>query len=308
MNNTLDFRTTAEDLAPIEQAHLLRGFDSKKTPLKWIKFFRLCVIQRDVAQKKKAKSIKQIWIAFFVLTGVVVYIGKYQPFFIIILLIIALVLRHRITKDFKTRFTDGYDFFSTYFSALFTLIEEELPPLGTIRVKANVNDSLDSQYLSDSKAINVDTPRFVSAKESFYEREISSGSCILKDGTEIAFSFVEKVRERVVKKRSISGKSKIKSKYKSVYPFLLRMSIPKSLYILKSDVTRDNIQLNEDETFYYLKARRKFDSKEEYPDKYSYSNQKSINDFTSEYFSLEIINLLNISYGCFNLKSNQTNG
>lgn len=308
MSNTFDFRTTAEELAPIEQAHLLRGFDSKKTPVKWIKFFRLCVIQRNVALKKKNKSIKIIWGVFLSIALVAFLLNKYTAAVVIISLIIALILQSRIKRDFNTKFTDGYDFFSDYFSALFTLIEEELPALGTIRVKANVNNSIDDQYLLESKGITVDTPRFVSGLEQFYEREISNGNCTLKDGTEISFSFVEKIRERTVNKRSQSGKRKTKSKYKSVYPFLLKMTIPKALYDLKPEVAKEDIELNEDESFYYLKARRKFDIKEESPEKYSYFKENSIYDFTTEYFSLEIINLLNICYGCFNLKSNQTNG
>jgi hypothetical protein len=297
-----NIQLTTEEMAPIERAHLHRGFTSTKTPLKWIKFFRLCVIQREVQLKKKNKKLWTIWISFFVVSAILLFATKYGIFINFILFIIAIIFAVKTGNEFRKNYTDGYDFFSDYFSALFTLIEEELPQLGTIRLTANVRETIDTPNLTSTQDTTTETRGFISGREEFYEKEISNGSCKLKDGTEVDFSFVEKVRKRIITKRGISGKRKTKHKYKSVYPFILKMSVPKSIYQLKPDVDKSDIQIEEDDSFYYLKARRKFDVTDNDQNNHSPYVYEGAPLISVEFFSLEIVNLFNISYGCFTLK------
>ena len=300
-----NIQLTTEDMAPIERAHLHRGFSAKKTPLKWIKFFRLCVIQREVSLAKRKKKTKQIWIAFFILTVLMFFlVPKFWIGINIVLLIVAIVMNSRLVSAFNKNYTDGYDFFSDYFSAFFTLIEEELPQSGTIQFTANLKDTMTGMdNFKTSENISVKTPGFVSGKEEYYEKELCKGSCQLKDGAEVDFSFVEKIRKRIVRKRgAISRKTKTKEKYKSVFPFVLKMKLPKSIYQLKPEVNKSDIQLEEDDSFYYLKARRKFDVKSENPNDYTPYSYRSTPILSVEYFTLEVVNLFNVCYGCFTLK------
>ncbi|UZT97942.1 hypothetical protein ODZ84_22700 [Chryseobacterium fluminis] len=299
-----NIQLTTEDMAPIERAHLHRGFSSKKTPLKWIRFFRMCVLQRELSLKKRKKKTNTLWISYFIIAVVMIFlVPGYWIAVNIILFVVVLVMDSKNRREFKKNYTDGYDFFSDYFSALFTLIEEELPQLGTIQFTANVKETLAGvEHLKSAEDAIFETPGFISGKEEFYEKEIGKGYCTLKDGAEISFSFVEKVRRRIIKKKGLSGKRKTKEKYKSVYPFILKLKLPKSIYQLKTNVDKADIQIKEDESFYYMKARRKFDVKDENPDDYSAYQYKSTPLFSVEYFSLEVVNLFNICYGCFTLK------
>ncbi|WP_294276711.1 hypothetical protein [uncultured Chryseobacterium sp.] len=299
-----NIQLTTEDMAPIERAHLHRGFSSKKTPLKWIRFFRMCVLQRELSLKKRKKKSYTLWIAYFIIAVAVIFlVPGYWIAVNIILFLVVLIMDARYRREFRKNYTDGYDFFSDYFSALFTLIEEELPQLGIIHFTANVKDTLaGAEYLKSSADATFETRGFISGKEEFYEKEIAQGYCTLKDGAEVSFSFVEKVRKRIIKKRGTSGKRKTKQKYKSVYPFILKIKLPKSMYQLKTDIDKGDIQMEEDDSFYYMKARRKFDIKDENPDDYSAYQYRSTPVFSVEYFSLEVVNLFNICYGCFTLK------
>ncbi|WP_100074535.1 hypothetical protein [Chryseobacterium camelliae] len=299
-----NIQLTTEDMAPIERAHLHRGFSSKKTPLKWIRFFRMCVLQRELSLKKRKKNSYTLWIAYFIIAAAMIFlVPGYWIAVNIILFVVALIMDARYRREFRKNYTDGYDFFSDYFSALFTLIEEELPQLGTIHFTANVKETLAGvEYLKSSEDATFETRGFISGKEEFYEKEIAQGYCTLKDSAEVSFSFVEKVRKRIIKKRGTSGKRKTKQKYKSVYPFILKLKLPKSVYQLKTDIDKADIQMEEDDSFYYMKARRKFDIKDENPDGYSAYQYRSTPLFSVEYFSLEVVNLFNICYGCFTLK------
>ncbi|ANF52211.1 hypothetical protein A0O34_17555 [Chryseobacterium glaciei] len=299
-----NIQLTTEDMAPIERAHLHRGFSSKKTPLKWIRFFRMCVLQRELSLKKRKKKTNTLWIAYFIIAIAMIFLVPSYWFVVnIILFVVVLVMDVRNRREFRKNYTDGYDFFSDYFSALFTLIEEELPQLGTIHFTANVKETLAGvEHLKSAEDATFETPGFISGKEEFYEKEIGQGYCTLKDGAEVSFSFVEKVRKRIINKKGLSGKRKTKEKYKSVYPFILKLKLPKSIYQLKTDIDKSDIQLEEDESFYYMKARRKFDVKDENPDDYSAYQYNSTPLFSVEYFSLEVVNLFNICYGCFTLK------
>lgn len=299
-----NIQLTTEDMAPIERVHLHRGFSSKKTPLKWIRFFRMCVLQRELSLKKRKKKSYTLWIAYFIIAVAVIFlVPGYWIAVNIILFLVVLIMDARYRREFRKNYTDGYDFFSDYFSALFTLIEEELPQLGIIHFTANVRDTLaGAEYLKSSADATFETRGFISGKEEFYEKEIAQGYCTLKDGAEVSFSFVEKVRKRIIKKRGTSGKRKTKQKYKSVYPFILKIKLPKSIYQLKTDIDQADIQMEEDDSFYYMKARRKFDIKDENPDDYSAYQYRSTPVFSVEYFSLEVVNLFNICYGCFTLK------
>lgn len=299
-----NIQLTTEDMAPIERAHLHRGFSSKKTPLKWIRFFRMCVLQRELSLKKRKKKSYTLWIAYFIIAVAVIFlVPGYWIAVNIILFLVVLIIDARYRREFRKNYTDGYDFFSDYFSALFTLIEEELPQLGIIHFTANVKDTLaGAEYLKSSADATFETRGFISGKEEFYEKEIAQGYCTLKDGAEVSFSFMEKVRKRIIKKRGTSGKRKTKQKYKSFYPFILKIKLPKSMYQLKTDIDKGDIQMEEDDSFYYMKARRKFDIKDENPDDYSAYQYRSTPVFSVEYFSLEVVNLFNICYGCFTLK------
>lgn len=304
MAEYFNIQLTTEDMAPIERAHLHRGFSSKKTPLKWIRFFRMCVLQREVAIKKRKKKTNILLVGFLIIATAVFYlVPAYWIAVNITLFVAVIVMDFRYRREFRKNYSKGYDFLSDYFSALFTLIEEELPQFGTIQFTANVKETLaGTEYLNSSMDATFKTPGFISGKEEFYEKEIGKGYCTLKDGAEVSFSFVEKVRRRIIKKRGTSGKRKTKQKYKSVYPFILKLKLPKSIYQLKADIDKANIQLEEDESFYYLKARRKFDIKDENPNGYSAYQYNSAPLFSVEYFSLEVVNLFNICYGCFTLK------
>ena len=288
--------------APIERAHLHRGFSSKKTPIKWIKFFRSCVLQRQNANAKKKKEIKRIWLivgALIVLNFVMNYFVDFPLFIIdIVAIVVAIVFTIRTNKKFKKNYTDGFDFFSDYFSAFFTLIEEDLIPQSRINLTANLRETKGEENLIRKEQHESKAYGFLSGTNYFYEREISKGNCMFNDGSVINFNFTERLRNRIVKKRSSSGKRKVKSKYKSTYPFILKMKIPKSKYALKTDIDTSNLQLAEDSEFYVIKTIRKFDIRNEEPEKYDPYDGSSISMFSSDYFALELINLINISYSC----------
>ncbi|TPN85983.1 hypothetical protein [Aquimarina algicola] len=295
---------TAEQFsgAPIERAHLHRGFKSKKTPLKWIRFFRACVLQRENANIKKKKELKKIWFGAVILIalGFLINYFFYFPFFLFILAVIgvAIILTSKTKSKFRKNYTDGFDFFSDYFSAFFALIEEDLQPQSRISLEANVKNTMQSANLVKQEKHQSNTRGFISGSNYYYEKEISNGSCFLSDGCMLSFNFTERLRNRVVKKRSASGKRKTKQKYKSVYPFVLKMKIPKAKYILKSEVDTSDIQLAEDTDFYIVKTIRKFDIRNEHPEKYQPYASSSIEMFSSDYFALELINLINVSYSC----------
>ncbi|PKV52992.1 hypothetical protein ATE84_5125 [Aquimarina sp. MAR_2010_214] len=289
--------------APIERAHLHRGFTSKKTPLKWIRFFRACVLQREHANDKKKKELKKIWIGALslIVLGFIINYFFYFPVFILIIasLGIAILFTIKINSKFRKKYTDGFDFFSDYFSAFFTLIEEDLQPQSRISLEANVKDTIQSTNLIKQEKHDANTSGFISGNNYYYEKEISKGSCFLSDGSMLSFNFTERLRNRIITKRGrVSGKQKTKQKYKSVYPFVLKMKIPKTKYILKKEVDKSNIQLAEDTSFYIVKTTRKFDIKNEHPEKYQPYSSSSIEMFSSDYFALELINLINVSYSC----------
>lgn len=295
---------SSENMAPIEQAHLLRGFSSKKTPIKWIRFFKLCVLQREEALKARKKKTAIMW---GILLGIFILITILAPkifiLALLILLILGGILNYIYRRNFNKKYADGYDFFASYFTALFTLIEEEMPETGVISLRANVKKTMSSEFFKSSNDANFKTQGFISGVEKFYEREICNGTCQLKDGAEANFSFIEVLRNRVINKRGISGKRKVKNKYKTTYPFILKMKIPKSLYILKSDVNSYDLKIEEDDNFYYLRVKRKFDIREEKPEDYSPYMYNSIHLFSVDYFTLEVMNLLNTCYGCFILRN-----
>ncbi|TWP29415.1 hypothetical protein ETU09_02930 [Apibacter muscae] len=308
MKSYYDINLVTENMAPIERALLLKGFSSTKTPLKWIKFFRLCVLQKQKEKKKiNNRNLLIIFSLLIVYLPLCYLLYDLMPLPIILGFILALFTVVYIKykkREFRKKFGNGHEFFSDYFSALFTLIEEELPELGTIQLTANMEDSLDHKFLVERKDAHFKTQGFISGKEEFYEKEITKGTSILKDGSEVQFSFVEKTRKRIIRKRGTSGKSKVKYKYKCVFPFIVKIKFPKTTYVLKKNIA-SNIQLNEDENFYYLKVRRKFDVRKEQPKHYSQNlSGNSIELFPIEYFTLEVINLFNICFGQFNLKNN----
>ncbi|SNR16478.1 hypothetical protein [Tenacibaculum jejuense] len=291
--------------APIERAHLLRGFNSKKTPVKWIRFFRACVLQREIAETKKKKKLKKVWVAFFIFSAIA-FIGPFifLPLgilfpFIFVFLIVAALINYFTNKKFKNKFADGFDFFADYFSAFFTLIEEDLQPQSKISLQANLKNTVSKESFVNEEPYDSNTRGFISGKQNYYERVISKGSCFFNDGSLISFQFTEKIRERIVKKRgSVSGKRKTKYKFKSVYPFALKMKIPKSKYSLKPNISSELTQVVEENDFYVFKTIRKFDTKKERPDQYNPYNESSITTFAVDYFSLEVINLINTCYSC----------
>ncbi len=299
--------------APIERAHLHRGFNSKKTPIKWIRFFRACVLQRKVAEEKKSEKIKKTWKNFFIYTAMVIisnflvfplfpFAIPILPFLflsIFIFLIVAIVTNYRSNSRFNKNFTEGFDFFADYFSAFFTLIEEDLQPLSKIALDANLKNTVSKENFIQKEAYESDTYGFVSGKQNFYERAISRGSCFFNDGSLVSFQFTEKIRERIVNKRGrISGKRKTKYKFKSVYPFTLKMKIPKATYNLNNNIDRQLVNLVEEDAFYVFKTIRKFDIKKEKPNEYNPHDPSSITAFAVDYFSLEVINLINTCYSC----------
>ncbi|WP_028888854.1 hypothetical protein [Tenacibaculum ovolyticum] len=303
--------------APIERAHLHRGFTSKKTPVKWIRFFRACVLQRQVAEDEKKKKIKEMWKFFFIylaisfscliFSGVLPFLSLIFPFlffFVFMFLIIAIIQNYRINQKFKKNFTNGFDFFADYFSAFFTLIEEDLQPLSKINLKANLKETISKDNLIKKDKYDSKTSGFLSGKENYYERIISSGSCFFSDSSLVSFQFTEKIRERIINKRGrISGKRKTKYKFKSVYPFAIKMKIPKSKYNLKSNINQEDTNMIEEGDFYVFKAFRKFDTKKERPTEYNPHIKNSITAFGIDYFSLEIINLINTCYSCVTPKT-----
>ncbi|AIZ42973.1 hypothetical protein [Cellulophaga baltica] len=288
--------------APIERAHLHRGFSSKKTPLKWIRFFRACVLQRESANTNKKKEIKKVWlitVGAIILSHLIDYVAYFPTtLFFIAAIITAIILNVRIKKKFKKNYTEGFDFFSDYFSAFFTLIEEDLQPQSRITLEANVKDTIEKSNLQKEEEYTSENRGFLSGKDFYYEKIISKGSCFLSDGCTLNFSFSERLRSRIVKKRSASGKRKTKQKYKSIYPFILKMKIPKDKYVLNTAIDKSTLELAEDAEFYIIKTTRKFDIKNEHPEKYEPYRSSSISMFSSDYFALELINLINVSYGC----------
>lgn len=297
--------------APIERAHLHRGFNAKKTPVKWIRFFRACVLQREVAEGKKRKKIKKIWIIFFsVLIGSFVTIPlvaispylKVIPGFLAILifpvLIVSIIMTYRTNKKFKKNFIKGFDFFADYFSALFTLIEEDLQLESKIALEANLKDTVTKENLIKNESYSSETRGFLSGKEEHYERVISKGSCFFNDESLIFFQFTEKTRKRIIKKRGSSGKRKIKHKYRAAYPFTIKMKIPKIKYQLNTAIDTKQVSFVEDDEYYVFKVYRKFDVKSENPEQYSPYQKSSITSFAVDYFSLEVINLINTCYSC----------
>ncbi|WP_299838619.1 hypothetical protein [uncultured Tenacibaculum sp.] len=291
--------------APIERAHLLRGFNSKKTPIKWIRFFRACVLQRQVAEGQKKKKLKKIWTAFFIYLAISFFSPFLFPplgvllFGIPIFLIVAIVINYNTNRRFKNKFSDGFDFFADYFSAFFILIEEDLQPQSKISLQANLKNTISKDNFINEETYDSNTRGFISGKQNYYERVISKGSCFFNDGSLVSFQFTEKVRERIVKKRgSVSGKRKTKYKFKSVYPFTLKMKIPKAKYGLQANFSYDLTQMVEEGDFYVFKTIRKFDTKKERPDQYDPYDESSITAFAVDYFSLEVINLINTCYSC----------
>ncbi len=303
--------------APIERAHLHRGFNSKKTPIKWIRFFRACVLQRQVAEEKKRKKFLTVKITFGFLFGLLVLLkvlnfseiyeitilDKVSPvgiFFIgIALLVIATVIFGLWHKDFNQKFAKGFDFFADYFSAFFTLIEEDLQPQSKIALEANLKDTRSNENLLKKEKYEAATRGFISGKQNYYERAISKGACFFSDGSLISFQFTERMRERIVKKRGqVSRKTKTKYKFKTVYPFTLKMKIPKDKYVLNASIDKEQINLAQEENFYVFKAVRKFDTKKENPEFYNPYDESSISSFAVDYFSLELINLINTCYSC----------
>jgi len=297
--------------APIERAHLHRGFKSKKTPIKWIRFFRACVLQRENANSKRKAFLKKSWILFIglgLIMAVIVQIyhfsGAFSVLSIFLSLIIATAINYLTNKKFNKNYTDGYDFFSDYFSAFFTLIEEDLQPLTRIFLEANVKKTTESTNFIKEDVLKSKASGFISGKNKYYAKEISKGLCYFSDGSIISFNFAERIRERIVKKRGrVSGKRKTKYKYKSVYPFTIKMKIPKSKYTLNSKATKADLKIAEDTDFYIIKAVRKFDVKKENPKNYNPYEESSISSFSVDYFSLEVINLINASYSCVIPKS-----
>jgi hypothetical protein len=307
MTNNPSILLSAANMAPIEQAHLLRGFSAKKTPLKWIRFFRLCVLQREKAQNKTRKKQGFVFLCFTV--SIILTLLFFIDFFwqiAIPSLIIMIVGLYGFQREFKKKYSDGYDFFASYFSALFTLMEDEMAENEVISLKANVKETFSKEFLKSKEEPEPISP--LSRRKiiiEFYEKEICSGTCLLKDGSEAVFSFIETTRKRTAKTTSRSGKrTKTKKKYKSVYPFILKMKFSKSTYALMPGVNFGDLQMEEDEGFYYLRAKRKFDIKEEKPEDYSPYTYNSIQLFSVDYFTLEVMNLLNLCYGCFTLKPN----
>lgn len=297
--------------APIERAHLHRGFKSKKTPIKWIRFFRACVLQRENANSKRKSFLKKSWVVLIcmgiiiaIVTNLLSFNGAFGVLSIILTLIVAIIVNFNTNKKFKKNYTDGYDFFSDYFSAFFTLIEEDLQPQSRIFFEANVKKTIEASNLLKEENYNSSGSGFISGKNQFYEKEISKGLCYFNDGSIILFNFKERIRERIVKKRGrISGKRKIKYKYKSVYPFTIKMKIPKVKYVLNPQASKNNVKIAENNDFYIIKAIRKFDVKKENPTNYNPEEESSISSFSVDYFSLEIINLINASYSCVIPKS-----
>lgn len=294
--------------APIERAHLHRGFKSKKTPIKWIRFFRACVLQRENANSKRRSFIKKSWILFIGSGIIMTIVADFYHFYIalpiILSLITAIVVNYLTNKKFNKNYTDGYDFFSDYFSAFFTLIEEDLIPQTRILLQASVKKTVESSNLIKEENYNSSRKGFISGKNQFYEKEISKGLCYFNDGSIVSFNFTERIRERIVKKRGrVSGKRKTKLKYKSVYPFTIKMKIPKTKYTLNSKVTKNDVKIVEDNDFYIIKTIRKFDVKKENPNNYNPEEESSITSFSVDYFSLEVINLINASYSCVTPKS-----
>jgi len=297
--------------APIERAHLLRGFKSKKTPIKWIRFFRACVLQREHANSKRNAFIKKAWLSLIglgIILAIVINLfglnGAFGALSIILTLIVAIIVNFTTNKKFKKNYTDGYDFFSDYFSAFFTLIEEDLQPQTRIFLEANVNNTVEESNLIKKEEYKSSRKGFLSGESQFYQKEISKGSCYFNDGSIISFNFTERIRERIIKKRGrVSGKRKTKLKYKSVYPFTIKMKIPKIKYTLKPQASKSDIKIAEDNDYFIIKAIRKFDVKKENPKNYNPEEESSISSFSVDYFSLEVINLINASYSCVIPKS-----
>ncbi|MEP2240131.1 MAG: hypothetical protein ABJI22_17320 [Maribacter sp.] len=297
--------------APIERAHLHRGFSSKKTPIKWIRFFRACVLQREIAREQKSKTIKKIW---FILLGVFLcnfiaiplnFISETIGAIFTVIgmlacpgLIVAGIMTYLTNRKFKKNFTDGFDFFADYFSALFTLIEEDLQLDSKIALEANVKDTITEENLIKNESYTSESRGFISGIEKNYERVISKGSCFFNDESLIFFQFSERTRERIIKKRGSSGKRKTKYKYRAAYPFTIKMKIPKRKYQLNPTIDTSQISFAEDNEYYVFKVYRKFDVKKENPDQYNPYEESSISSFAVDYFSLEVINLINTCYSC----------
>ncbi|CAZ98490.1 hypothetical protein Q4603_09595 [Zobellia galactanivorans] len=297
--------------APIERAHLHRGFNSKKTPVKWIRFFRACVLQREIAQEKKKKKIKKIWFIFlgiFIGTFITSPLTNISPAFKILPvtlgmlvfpgLIVAIIMTYRTNKKFKRNFAEGFDFFADYFSALFTLIEEDLQVESKIALEANLKHTITKENLIKNEAYTSETRGFIKGEEEHYERVISKGSCLLYDESLVFFQFTERTRKRIILKRGSSGKRKTKHKYRAAYPFTIKMKIPKHKYQLNPSVDTKEISFVEDDAYYVFKVSRKFDVKKENPEQYNPYKQSSITAFAVDYFSLEVINLINTCYSC----------
>ncbi|MGM5630826.1 hypothetical protein O2K51_07965 [Apibacter raozihei] len=309
MEGYYDIKKLNADMAPIERAYLLKGFSAKKRPLQWIKFFRLCVIQKESQQKKMNKKNK-IFIGITIFIGILLLIMFQINFIFLAMFIVGIcciVILYRKNR-FNKKYGNGYEFFAEYFSAFLTLIEEELTSSGTLHLTANINKTTSSKYLKNKTPAHSNTRGFISGQNLFFEKEIAQGSCKLKDGSLLNFSFVDRTRKRVINKKSLSGKHKTKYKYKSVYPFVMQMQISKSLYSIKSKINQE-VKINQDNDFYYVKVQRKFDIRKEQPKLYSQTrNSNTIRVFPVEYFVLEVTNLLNLSLGQFQLKNNLSNG
>jgi len=245
-------------------------------------------------------------ILFIVLIPSALFINDTLLFIISGILGVALLIGWGIMQTKKNqlykKYPDGYDFFASYFSSLFALMEEEIPKTSTISLHANINETCSDQYLKKSVEIKTNMKNVIEKKDMLYEKEICNGTFELKDGAIARFYFTEIIRNRICKKKSASGRKKIKNKYKSTYPFVLSLQLPLSLYELKKDIQLKDLEVKKDEQYYLIKTKRKFDIRAEKSEEYSSYTINSMRLFSVEYFTLEIMNLLNISYGCFTLK------
>lgn len=282
--------------------HKAKTFNYKFKVKKWITFFDEANTLGLHLQNKHKTTLNLVTILAVILGLFTVFRGGglvVMVFNAVITSIVLVFLFRFLVNKLQRNYKGEFLFYDKYVASFFILIEEDLKPNSKIVFQANLKNTIKNGKVIATKKLYRKKAGFVSGSENVYEKEMFRGVFFMIDESIVSFNMKERIRRRVIhSKGRVSGRSKIKKKYKSVYPCVVKMKLPKAKYVLKPDLNNARVNYTDEGDFYVFKVGVKFDPKSDFTDKYFFSKETTIGMYTPEYFSMELVNLINVCYQC----------
>lgn len=224
-----------------------RGFIREKTIESAYTVKQWMILLQKVAAYDEANDrIRKKLLTWLIVTAVIAFFGLFF-FWILSLLgvgvfVAVLLMRRRLSSN------DLSNHLRLFLIPLLKVFNDKAGLKAPLNLRCDFRP-VDKQEILDKYKVENRTIRH-------FKPQWLSGSVPLKDESQLEFHLMDDLKKVVVKKRSASGKTKWKNKVKSTHFLLVKLSLSKEYYQLKSELSEDVIAEQDDKKI-TLKAKYK---------------------------------------------------